>query len=356
MKELWIEIDESLSEDVKNDLLKSVAQLCDAVVVGAKDLENAKKTGTKIAASSGECDINLLEASDEDRLRELKGTKRAVAVKLTIRGREDQETAIKAAELSSDYIIIRCQEWKVIPLENLIARTRGRSKLLAEVSSAEEAKLALETLELGADGVVLKTSNLDELTKTAAVVKGKAPKIDLAAAKVVELKQIGTGARVCVDTCDIMSPGEGILVGCQSSGLFLVQAEVHESPYVETRPFRVNAGPVSLYTLSSPTQTRYLSELKAGDEILIVDREAKVRSTNVARVKIEWRPMVLIEAEHEGKRIKTIVQNAETIRLVTMEGSKSIAELKIGDEVLAHVVEGGRHFGTLVKEENVIER
>ena len=356
MKELWIEIDESLSEDVKNDLLKSVAQLCDALVVGAKDLENAKKTGAKIAASSGECDINLLEALDEDRLKELKGTKRAVAVKLTIRGREDQETAIKAAELSSDYIIIRCQEWKVIPLENLIARTRGRSKLLAEVSSAEEAKLALETLELGADGVVLKTSNLDELTKTAAVVKGKAPKIDLAAAKVVELKQIGTGARVCVDTCDIMSPGEGILVGCQSSGLFLVQAEVHESPYVETRPFRVNAGPVSLYTLSSPTQTRYLSELKAGDEILIVDREAKVRSTNVARVKIEWRPMVLIEAEHEGKRIKTIVQNAETIRLVTMEGSRSIAELKIGDKVLAHVVEGGRHFGTLVKEEKVIER
>jgi len=72
-------------------------------------------------------------------------------------------------------------------------------------------------------------------------------------------------------------------------------------------------------------------------------------------VKIEWRPMILIEAEHEGKRIKTIVQNAETIRLVTAEGSKSIAELKKEDEVLAHVVEGGRHFGTLVKEEKVIE-
>lgn len=356
MKELWIEIDESLPEDVKNDLLKSAAQLYDAVLVGAKDVENTKKTGARIAASSGECDINLLEAFDEDRLKELKGTGRAVAVKLTIRGREDQEAAIRAAELSPDYIIIRCREWKVIPLENLIARTRGRSKLLAEVSNAEEAKLALETLELGADGIVLKTSNLDELTKTAALVKERAPRIDLVAAKVVELKQIGTGARVCVDTCDLMSPGEGILVGCQSSGLFLVQAEVHESPYVETRPFRVNAGPISLYTLSSPTQTRYLSELKAGDEILIVDREGKARSTNVARVKIEWRPMILIEAEHEGKRMKTIVQNAETIRFVTTEGSKPITELKIGDEVLAHVAEGGRHFGTLVKEEKVIER
>jgi len=355
VKELWIEIDKSISDDLKNSLLSSAAQICDAVLVSAEDVEKAKKTGTKIAASSGECDITMLGAFDENKVNELKGMGRTVAVKVTIKGRKDEETAIKAAELSSDYIIIHCPDWKVIPLENLIAKTRGKTKLLAEVSSAKEAKLALKTLELGADGVVLKTSNPDELMETAVIAKKKASKVELVPAKVVELKEIGTGARVCVDTCDIMKPGEGILVGCQSCGLFLVQAEVHESPYVETRPFRVNAGPISLYTLSSPTRTRYLSELKAGDEVLIVDREGKVRSTNVARVKIEWRPMVLLEAEYGGKRIKTIVQNAETIRLVTEEGSKSIAELKLGDKVLAHVVEGGRHFGTLVKEETVIE-
>ncbi len=77
----------------------------------------------------------------------------------------------------------------------------------------------------------------------------------------------------------------------------------------------------------------------------------------MGRVKIEWRPMLLIEAEYEGRKIKTIVQNAETIRLVTREGSKSVAELKAGDEVLVYITEeGGRHFGTLVKEEMVIER
>ena len=356
MKELWIEIDESISDDLKNSLLKSAAQICDAVLVSPEDVKKTKKTGAKTVASSGECDINVLEVFDENKINELKDLGRTIAVKVTIKGKEDQETAIKAAELSSDYLIIHCTDWKVIPLENLIAKTRAKSKLLAEVSSAKEAKLALETLELGADGVVLKTSNLDELMETAVVAKKKAPKVELVSAEVVELKEIGTGARVCVDTCDLMKPGEGILVGCQSSGLFLIQAEVHESPYVETRPFRVNAGPISLYTLSSPTRTRYLSELKAGDEVLIVDRQGKVRSTNVARVKIEWRPMVLVEAEHGGKRIKTIVQNAETIRLVTEEGSKSIAELKPGDTLLAHVVEGGRHFGTLVKKETVIER
>ena len=356
MKELWIEIDESLSTNLKSSLLKSASQLCDVILVGAKDLAKAKKTGVKIATSSSESDINLLSIFDESRVTDLKRMGKNVAVKVIVRERGDEETAIKAAELSSDYIVIRCPDWKVIPLENIIARTRGKSKLLAEVSSAKEAKVALETLELGVDGVVLKTSNADELIETAGFAKKKAPKVDLVAARVVELKEIGTGARVCVDTCDLMRAGEGILVGCQSSGLFLVQAEVYENPYVESRPFRVNAGPISLYVLSSPARTRYLSELKAGDEVLIADREGRSRSTNVARVKIEWRPMILVEAEYEGKLIKTIIQNAETIRLVTPEASKSVAELETGDKVLAHVAEGGRHFGTLVKEETVIER
>ena len=356
MKELWIEIDESFPDKVKNSLMKSAAKFCDALLVDSRDIENARKTRAKTAANSGDCDINVLEIFDENKVKKLKEAGKTVAVKISIRGREDEKNIAKAVELSSDYIILDCPDWKVIPLENVIAMTRGKTKLLAEVSSAKDAKLALETLELGADGVVLKTSSPDELLKTAAIIQKPALKIELVPAKVVELKQIGTGARVCVDTVDLMKLGEGILAGCQSNGLFLVQAEVYESPYVETRPFRVNAGPVSLYTLSSLSKTRYLSELKAGDEILIVNRQGRVRSTHVGRVKIERRPLLLIEAEYEGKRVKTIVQNAETIRLVTKKGSKSVAELKTGDEILAYVTEGGRHFGTLVKEETVIER
>jgi len=356
MKELWIEIVESLPADQKSRLLNSAAQFCDAMLVGAKDVELAKKTGSKVASGSGEPDINVVSIFDREKVKELKAKGRSVAVKVTIEGKEDEETAIEAAELSSDYLIVYTPDWKIIPLENLIAKIRGKTKLLAQVSSAKEAKLALETLELGADGVILKTANLEQLKETADFAKKGSLKLDLVAVKVVELKEIGTGARVCIDTCDLMKPGEGILVGCQSSGLFLVQAEVHESPYVETRPFRVNAGPLSLYTFVSSSRTRYLSELKAGDEVLIVDREGKVRLTNVARAKIEWRPMLLIEAEYKGKRIKTIAQNAETIRVVTPEGSKSVTDLEKGDKILAHVEEGGRHFGTLVKEEAVIER
>ena len=356
MKELWIRINRAIPRNMKDSLLQLATQVCDVVLFDAKDAENARKTGIKIASSSGNCDIHFLEVFDAAEVAKLRSAGEAVAVRVAIKSREDEDTVIKAAELSCDYIILDCLNWKVIPLENLIARTRGRSKLLAEISSAEDARLALETLELGTDGVVLKNSDIDELMKTAAVIEKPALKVDLEPVKVMEIKRIGTGARVCVDTCDIMKPGEGILVGCQSSGLFLVEAEVHENPFVETRPFRINAGPVSLYTLSSLSKSKYLSELKAGSEILIVDRSGNTRLTNIARVKIEWRPLILVEAEFKGKRIKTIVQNAETIRLVTKAGSKPITDLKTGDETLAHVTEGGRHFGILVKEETVIER
>jgi len=46
-----------------------------------------------------------------------------------------------------------------------------------------------------------------------------------------------------------------------------------------------------------------------------------------------------------------VLQNAETIRLTRPDGSSlSVAVLKPGDQVLAHLTEGGRHFGMAVKE------
>ena len=205
--------------------------------------------------------------------------------------------------------------------------------------------------------MLLKTTDSDEVLKTVAFVKPEALKLEMAVAKIVFTKPISTGARVCVDTCELMTHGEGMLVGSQSAGLFLVEAEVNENPYVASRPFRVNAGSCSMYTLGTLQTTRYLQEFKAGDEVIIVNREGTTRKTNVGRIKIEIRPLILVEALVEGKTIKTILQNAETIRLVTPKGSKPITELKPNDEVIVHLAaKGGRHFGVSVPEETVIEK
>ena len=344
MKELWVQIDNNAAE--KDKLGRIAAELSDAIM-----------ERKKVIITSSKQEIALLDKLDEDMIKELKRQSKQVILRVTIRGKEDENEAVKAAELGVDYVVINCLDWRVIPLENLIARVAGKSKLIAEVTNAQDALLVLETLELGTDGVLLKTDSPDELTRTAAVVKRQIPKIPLVPAVVVAVSQIGTGARVCVDTCELMDVGEGMLVGSQSAGLFLVEAEVHENPYVASRPFRVNAGPLSMYTLGSQQNTRYLSELKAGDEVLIVNRDGKVRKTNVGRSKTEMRPLLLIEAEVEGRKIKTILQNAETIRLVTPKGSTPVTALRKGDEVLVHVAaKGGRHFGVSVPEEKVIER
>jgi 3-dehydroquinate synthase II len=346
LKELWVEIASNASPSEKNKLQKLAADNADFLLEDTQAHNRSSKE-----------EITILNSLDKSSIKRLKSEDKKVALKISIKGKEDENTAVKAAELSVDYIIINCLDWRVIPLENLIAKTRGKSKLIAEVTNAEDARLVLETLELGTDGVLLKTSNPDELTNAITLVKKQTQKIDLVTAKITAVKQISTGARVCVDTCDLMAPGEGMLIGVQAAGFFLVEAEVHENPYVQSRPFRVNAGSLSMYTMASLQNTRYLSELKAGDEVLIVDRKGKVRPASVGRVKIELRPLILVEAEAEGKKIKTILQNAETIRLVTAKGSKPVTELKAGDEVLAHLAtSGGRHFGVAVPEETVIER
>ena len=346
MKELWIEIDQTASPQEKENLLSLAHENADVII-----------EDTQASNRSGKLNITFLTELNEKKIAQLKNEGKKTAIKINIRGKEDENKAAKAAELQADYIIINCLDWRVIPLENLIAKARGKSKLIAEVTTAEDAKLVLEALELGTDGVLLKTSNPNELAKTVKVVKEQMPKMALTTAKILSIKPIGSGARVCVDTVDLMVPGEGMLVGCQSAGFFLVEAEVNENPYVQSRPFRVNAGAASHYTLTSLQNTRYLSELKAGDEVLIIDREGKARITNVGRSKIEFRPLILIEAQADETKIKTILQNAETIRLVTPKASKPVTEIKPNDEVLVHLAaKGGRHFGVSVPEETVIEK
>jgi 3-dehydroquinate synthase II len=339
LKELWVEI----TRDQKVGMQSLITQYCDAVVEGDQTTFLANKETLKVTSLSAN-NLEKIKSGSE-------------IVRICIEDKATEDLIVKAAELGARYLIISCANWRVIPLENLIARIKGKSKLIAEVTNAEEAKVAVDTLELGTNGVLLRTSDPEELKKTIAAVKPDALNLDMAVAKIIATKPISNGARVCVDTCDMMSVGEGMLVGSQSAGLFLVEAEVHENPYVASRPFRVNAGSLSMYTLGNLETTRYLQEFKAGDEVVVVNREGKTRKTNVGRIKIEIRPLILVEAQVNGKIIKTILQNAETIRVVTPKDSKPVTDLKPGDEVVVHLAaKGGRHFGISVPEETVIEK
>jgi len=91
--------------------------------------------------------------------------------------------------------------------------------------------------------------------------------------------------RVCIDTGSLMDDDEGMLVGSMSRGLFFVHAETAESPYVESRPFRVNAGAVHAYVRNSEGGTNYLAELSSGDEVQVVDTDGHTREAIVAGLR-----------------------------------------------------------------------
>ena len=270
---------------------------------------------------------------------------------VTVTGGEQEEEVVRLARQGP--VVVRTTDWTVIPLENLVARSNN---LFVEVSDVEAARTALGVLEKGVDGLVVVEANPSLIKDIARLIRESSPPVELATALISRIRPLAMGDRVCVDTCTNMGPGEGMLVGNSSGGLFLVHAESLENPYVAPRPFRVNAGPVHAYIRVPGNKTRYLGELKAGDEVLVVNHQGRTQGAVVGRVKVERRPLMLVGAEIAGQEITTILQNAETIRLTRPGGeAASIVTLKPGDEVLVALEEAGRHFGHKVRE-TILER
>ena len=295
---------------------------------------------------SGSADLTTLRRSDQA----------AEAAYIRIRS-PDHEAFAEAAAADAAYTLVVGEDWKIIPLENLIARIGEETSLVAGVRSAEEARTAFETLELGAEGVLLDTDDPGEIRETVRLrEEADRETLDLEYATVTAIEQTGSADRVCVDTASMLSDDEGMLVGSMSRGLFFVHAETAESPYVASRPFRVNAGAVHAYVRSPGGETKYLAELGSGDEVQVVDTSGKTREALVGRVKIEKRPMFRVQAETEsGDRIETLLQNAETIKVRTREGRKAVTDLEAGDEILLYYEDTARHFGEAV-DESIIEK
>ncbi|HVP95908.1 3-dehydroquinate synthase II [Methanoregula sp.] len=262
----------------------------------------------------------------------------------------DKASENEAAQKGKNRIVIvTTSDWTVIPLENLVAQS---DKIIAAVKNVHEAELALHVLEKGVYGILLKTTDPAVVKAVAALIKNASGSVRLVPFTVTKIVPVGMGDRVCVDTCSMLADGDGMLMGNTSSAMLLVHAETLENPYVAPRPFRVNAGAVHAYILMPDGKTAYLSDLAIGGQVLVADHKGAGRSAIVGRTKIERRPLLLVEAEGEGgAKASLILQNAETIRLVTPEGNAiSVVNLAPGNKILGCSLEGGRHFGMAVKE------
>lgn len=317
------------------------------------DPQSLKGTRTKLATIHSSAAANYV-ILDKNTSRP-RGKK--IGIRFKVLSNADIEKILQDAKTGIDFVIVEVKDWKIIPLENIIAKLHKlHTKIFAVANSPDEVRKMFSVLEIGVDGVIFSTGSINEV-KEALVYLGTRS-FELKPAKVLEIKEVGNGERVCVDTASMLARGEGMLIGSRSNFLFLVHNESVGSSFTSPRPFRVNAGAVHCYTISPDGTTKYLSELETGSEVLVLDSKGRARRATVGRSKIESRPMLMIKAQVGDEIGGIIAQNAETIRFVRPKGHLvSVTHLKRGDVVLAYAKPAtGRHFGMEVDDEYIVEK
>jgi len=311
-----------------------------------------KKTKLETVYPSSSAKYIVIEKEGSSRP---KGKK--IGRKFEVLSNTDIENILAVAKKGLDFVIVEVKDWKIIPLENIIAKLHKiNTKIFAVANTPEEVRKMFSILEVGVDGVIFNATTINEVRE--AMVYLGTRSFDLKPAKIIEIKEVGDGERVCVDTASMLHKGEGMLIGSRANFLFLVHNESVGSSFTSPRPFRVNAGAVHCYTLSPDGTTNYLSEVETGSEVLIINSKGNARRATVGRSKIERRPMLMIKASVGEETGGIIAQDAETIRFVKPNGQLvSVTHLKKGDTVMVHSKAAtGRHFGMEVSDEYILEK
>ena len=294
----------------------------------------------------------VIVSDKEEILKKAKGEGRKCGFYVKVIDRESLDLAWSHG-IQYDYLLIEFKDPTNIPLELVIAEIedkRADTILLKVVSSIDDAKIASQVLERGADGILLSHAAEQELSKINNIIESE-PKIPLQEVVITNIEYIGLGDRGCIDTTSLMGEDEGMVIGSTSAGGIFVCSETHYLPYMELRPFRVNAGAVHSYVMAANSTTRYMSELKCGDKVSCINTKGEVRIVSVGRNKIEKRPLLLLKGRIGEMEINTILQDDWHVRVMGINGqAKNITTLKPGDKVFGALMKSGRHVGLSVSE------
>ena len=269
---------------------------------------------------------------------------------IQIDGPSDQEEALSLIGLVP-WLLVRCSDWTMVPLENLVAASRGTStRIAAAIDEEVELNGAAFALGGGVDAILVP----GHLVNDAVTILGGKWDMEetqddgaiIEEARILSIEGAGVGERVCVDLTRRISDGQGMAVGSISGNLCLIHGETIQSDYVPTRPFRVNAGAIHSYALMADGKTKYLSELTSGDEVAILSSSGNKEKATVGRLKVETRPLLLIRFEVPGSEGQIVVQQAETVRLISpSKGVISVTQAKEGDKISILTDNRARHVG-----------
>ncbi len=272
-----------------------------------------------------------------------------------VRGEADLDHALSSGGETTP-IVLEFDGDRLIPLENAIARRGRGARPWVYVDAPREVPGALGALEHGAERVIARVHAPEEVDALEAAAESEgAVALEWRTVGLRAVRSGGVGDRVLVDTTSLLRPEEGLLVGSAAAFLFHVASEAVGSAFSRPRPFRVNAGAAHLYVLMADGTTRYLSELAAGDRVLAAVPKGPTRPVRVGRVKIERRPLIVLDADDDGSSRTVFLQEAETVRVSTDAGRRSTTEIGLPARVLGVGLPAARHLGHAV-EETILER
>jgi 3-dehydroquinate synthase II len=264
-----------------------LSRLNDITIIKA-DPKFVQAKNFKTIFESPDADLVICKTIAE--IQKLKSVGKVAGFLKRVSNNDDIDEIGRASQASADFVIVEAEDWKIIPLENVIAKLhKSNTKVYTTIKNAEETRTMFSVLELGVDGVIFSTDNEKEIDELRNYLEAFV--FPIKSAKILDVRDVGTGERVCVDTTSMLQVGEGMLIGSKSNFLFLIHNESVGSSFTSPRPFRVNAGAVYCYTVMPNGKTKYLSEIEAGSEVLIVKNNGSSRRVTVGRSKIETRPL-----------------------------------------------------------------
>src|SRR5437867_7121254 len=148
-------------------------------------------------------DADMIICKTIDQLKSLSSSGKSLGYFKKVLNSADVDEIERASQAGAEFVIVDASDWKIIPLENIIAKLhKSKTKVFTTAKSSREVATMFAVLELGVDGVILSTDSEDEVDKTRQQLLNA--RFPIKPAKIVEIKDVGTGERVCVDTASMM--------------------------------------------------------------------------------------------------------------------------------------------------------
>ncbi|HWY33897.1 MAG TPA: 3-dehydroquinate synthase II, partial [Nitrosopumilaceae archaeon] len=93
-----------------------------------------------------------------------KSKSKKIGMRFKVLSNRDIENILKFAKMGLDFVIVDVTDWKIIPLENIIAKLHKlHTKVFATARNPDEVRKMFSILEIGVDGVIFSTDSINEV-------------------------------------------------------------------------------------------------------------------------------------------------------------------------------------------------